>query len=400
MRVRYRDPIQGDSEWSNPVQFQVIIPANIIGVCMDNSTTKGTFSWIDACGNKLSNFDYKNHPTFANIATTYTDTSRDTVQLTRFPLFYVKTAVSGPVGTFAAGKKCWWISDTPQEGFRPAACFKRTTSKSEGKYIISPYCYMGTYLGHYAIVGRQKTIGSAKGKEVRANQTYATFKTLINRRNNVRAGQTGYRMFDIWDLGALRLLSLIATANTDTQTIWGDNNTGVEYPKTGSTNAKITFNNAGTTMEDLWYCFWYLVNCFSIYYGVVTLYSPMDLSTALSFGSADSSRYTEPLIGGWIRDILDCPFVIGDDTHDLMELFLPKTITSSEKQATMSDYHQNYDHQRHSEQYGMSYMYAGNCGLKDNSSMNSLQSTSGLYCDGYAMQTHYADYDCSRLSKN
>lgn len=401
MRVRYQDPTHGESEWSPSVQFQVIIPASIIGVCMDNSTTKGTFSWIDACGNKLDSFDYKNHPTYANITTVYTDISRNSVQLTRFPLFYVKTAASGPVGSFAAGKKCWWISDIPQKGFRPAACFKRTTSKSEGKYIISNYCYMGTYLGHVTTINRKTCIGSASGQTVCASNTKATFKTWISNRNNASAGQSGWRMFDIYDLGALRLLSLIAKASTDTQTIWGNNNTGNEHPKTGSTNARITFNSSGVTMEDLWFCYWYLVDCFTILNGVVTLYSPMDLSTVVSFGNAASSRYTQPhsATGGWIRDILDCPFVIGDDTHDLMELFLPKTIVNSEKQATFSDFHQNYDFATN----GLSYLYTGNTGIKNNSSMGGTTNSnnaSGLYCDGYAIVNFYADFDCSRLSKN
>lgn len=34
---------------------------------------------------------------------------------------------------------------------------------------------------------------------------------------------------------------------------------------------------------------------------------------------------------------MDCPFVIGDDTHDLMEIFLPKTLVATEAQATFAD---------------------------------------------------------------
>ena len=343
MRVRHHHPDTGTSDWSEPVGFQVEIPATIIGVCMDNSTTKGTFSWIDACGNKLTSFDWANHPTYANIAMVTTDSSRAAVTLTRFPLFYVKTASSGPVGTFAAGKKCWWISDIPQQGFRPAACFKRTTSKSNGKYIISNYCYMGTFLGHQETAGGKTVIGSKRGQTVAASQTKATFKTWITNRNNASAGQTGYRMFDIWDLGALRILALVAKADSDTQTCWGDNSAGTTYPKTGSTNARMVFRGSHSdpqvSIEDLWRCYWYHADLITVNTGVVTLYSPMNLSSTLSFGSATASRYTQPTSSGWIRDVLDCPFTLGDDTHDLMELFLPKTVVSAENQATFSDYH-------------------------------------------------------------
>ena len=345
-RVRHIAAETGAGKWSQVVKFQVATPKYIIGVCMDNSgTTKGTFYWIDAVGNKLDSFDWQNHPTYAGIACVTTDTDRgDPVYLTRFPKFYCKTMASGPIGSFASGKKCWWISSTAEKGFHPHACFKRTTEKdSDGKYVVADYCYMGRYLGHSANVGGKTCIGSAKGKTVQASQTKATFKTWITNRNNASVGETGYRMFDIWDLGALRMLLLIAKANSDTQTCWGDNSAGTSYPKTGSTNARAVFQgtheNPVVSMEDLWRCYWYHADLITINNGVVSLTSPMDLTTALSFGSAAQSRYRQPTSSGWIRDVLDCPFTIGDDTHDLMELFLPGLVVSAENQGTFSDYH-------------------------------------------------------------
>ena len=343
MRARHRHPETGTSAWSSTVRFQVISPANIIGVCLDNTPTKGVFYWIDAEGNKVSSFDFHDHPTYAGISMATTDASRKPVTLTKFPKFYVKTAASGPTNTFASGKKCWWISDIEATGFRPAACFKRSKSQSGGKYVISDYCYMGTYLGHTETVGGKTCIGSKIGQTVRASTTKANFKTYITNRNNASAGETGYRMFDIWDLGALRMLLLIAKADSDTQTVWGDNTAGTSYPKTGSTGARVAFKGTQSKpevrMDDLWRCYWYHADLISVSSGRVSLISPMDLTSSLSFGSASTSRYTQPTKSGWIRDVLDCPFVIGDDTHDLMELFLPKTVVSAENQATFSDYH-------------------------------------------------------------
>ena len=350
-RVRHKSNETGVSDWSSTVTFRIVVPAQIIGVCMDNSnsSTKGTFYWIDALGNKLSSFDWQSHPCYANITMATTDTSRAPVTLTKFPLTYVKTAASGPAGSFANGKKCWWLSNLPYTGFRPAACFKRSTSKgSDGKYVISKYCYMGTFLGHQERVGGKTCIGSKRNQTVLASQTKATFKTYITNRNNTSAGESGYRMFDIYDLGLLRLLALVAKANSDTQSQWGDNSAGTSYPKTGSTNARMVFKGSHrdpqVSIEDLWRCYWYHADLITINSGRVTLTSPMDLTTALSFGSASASRYTQPTSSGWIRDVLDCPFTIGDDTHDLMELFLPKTVVSAENQGTFSDYHRNsYD---------------------------------------------------------
>ena len=72
---------------------------------------------------------------------------------------------------------------------------------------------------------------------------------------------------------------------------------------------------------------------------MVSLTRPMDLTSPLCFGNAAQSRYRQPTSSGWIRDVLDCPFTIGDDTHDLMELFLPGLVVSAENQGTFSDYH-------------------------------------------------------------
>ena len=344
-RVRHKSAETGGSNWSATVTFSIVAPIQIIGVCMDNSnsSTKGTFYWIDALGNQLSSFDWQSHPCYANISMVTVDSSRAPVTLTRFPLTYVKTAASGPAGSFANGKKCWWISDAPYIGFHPAACFKRSTSRQDGKYVIADYCYMGTFLGHQESAGGKTCIGSKRGQTVLASQTKATFKTYITNRNNTSAGITGFRMFDIWDLGLLRTLALVAKANSDTQSQWGDNSSGTSYPRTGSTNARMVFkgshSNPEISIEDLWRCYWYHADLITINSGQVILTSPMDLSSSLSFGSVSSSRYTQPTSSGWIRDVLDCPFTIGDDEHDLMELFLPKTVVSAENQGTFSDYH-------------------------------------------------------------
>ena len=327
-RVRHNGDPTGYSKWSPVVKFQVEIPSNVIGVCLDNTQTKGVFYWIDALGNKVENFDFHNHPTYAGI----TMATIDGVTLTKFPKFYVRTLASGPANSFASGMKCWWISDIEELGFHPAACFKRSTIKSGNKYEISDYCYMGTYLGHSETVRSKTCLGSKVNQTVLASTTKANFKTYINNRNDASAGVSGFRMFDIWDLGALRMLLLIAKANSDTQTEWGDNSAGTSYPKTGSTRARAVFkgthDDIQVSMEDLWRCYWYHADLITVNNGVVTLTSPMDLTSTLSFGSVSSSRYTQPTSSGWIRDVLDCPFTIGDDTHDLMELFLPASVVS------------------------------------------------------------------------
>lgn len=342
-RARHHHPKTGVSNWSNVVKFGLAVPASIIGICLDNNGTRGVFYWIDALGNQVDTFNYQLHPIYAGITQTSVDL-RSPVTMTRIPLFYVKTAASGPVGTFAAGKKCWWISNYASDGFHPAACFKRTTQKDvNNKFIISPCCYMGTYLGHTETIDGATVIGSRFGENVQTGGMKNTYNTFITNRNNADAGISGFRMFDIWDMGALRLLGLIAKANANFQIAFGDNATGYPYPKTGSTAARLIFKGSASTpqvsIDDLWRCYWYFVDLISVSSGVVSLISPMDLTSPISFGSASTAQYKQTTTSGWLKDVLDCPFVIGDDTHDLMELFLPKTKHSSESQGTFFDYH-------------------------------------------------------------
>ena len=342
-RVRHAHPFTGSTNWSSATCFKIIIPVNIIGVCLDTTETAGTFYWIDALGNQVSSFDWTKHPVYTGIAMATVDDARSPVTMTKFPCFYIRTAVSGPVGTFADGKKCWWISDLQDTGYRPAACFKRSTSTdANGKYVISPYCYMGTFLGHTETVGGVTCLGSKRSQTVAVSQSKATIKTYISNRNSTTAGVTGFRMHDIWDLSALRILSVIAKASSDSQTNWGDNTTNMATPKTGSTNSRIVFKGTHAdpqiSIEDMWRCYWWYVDQIAISAtGVVSLTSPMDGTSALSFGNATAARYTQATNSGWIRDILDCPFTLGNENHDLMELFLPKVTVSTAAQAIFSD---------------------------------------------------------------
>ena len=400
-RVRHKTST-AESSWSATVKFSIIIPAQIIGVCLDNSrtSTRGTFYWIDALGNQVSSFDYQSHPSYRDVTIVTTDANRAPVTLTRFPLTYIKTSTSGPAGSFADGKKCWWISNLPYQGFHPMACFKRTTSRgADGKYQISQYCYLGTYMCHKESAGGTTVLGSKRNQTVYADYEYkSTFKTYITNRNNVSAGETGYRMFDIYDMGLIRTLALIAKASANSQGSWGDNSSNVRYPRTGTTKARIIFRGTHSdpqvSFEDAWRCFWWHADLIQLSSYRVTLTSPMDLSSSLSFGSAAASRYTQAKSDGWIRDVLDCPFTIGDDTHDLMELFLPKTVVGSESQGTFYDY---VTYVSGSTSSTLNYFVAGSIS-GDNYSGGSANNKGGMMA---VMTDTDGDYNNSvRLAKN
>ena len=335
-RTKHTHPETGASNWSNTVQFKIIMPYNTVGVCYDRSSK--TWSWIDELGNKMSSFDWQSHPTFDGITMVTEDASRSPVTMTRFPLFYVKTATSGPVGTFSNGKKCWWISDQSAPGFRPHPTFKRSTQQVNGKYKISPYVDIMTFLGFEESVGGKTTIGSKRGTTVRGYTSLNDLRTFAQNRNNVSAGQTGWRVMDVWDWSMLRFLHLIAKANGDSQASWGDNSSATSYPNAGSTNARMVFKGTHSdprvSIEDLWRTYYQPTDLATITSGGYQTYtSPMN-STSVAYTVSKRYEYASR----WYDDFVSASFTLGDDTHDLLEVFHPTDAgASSEADAIIKD---------------------------------------------------------------
>ena len=139
MRVRHHtDDASMDTPWSDTRYFQIEPDIEIIGICMDNSDTtkKPVWNWIDKDGNKVDTFDSTTYPVYANAeGVTITDNENQTANFIKIPKFYVKTMVSGPVNTFAQGKKCWWISNKPTDGFRVHPAFYRKDDGTAADYV-------------------------------------------------------------------------------------------------------------------------------------------------------------------------------------------------------------------------------------------------------------------------
>ena len=138
MRVRHHtDDASMDTSWSDTRQFQIESDAKIIGVCMDNSdiTKKPVWNWIDKDGNKVDTFDSTTYPVFANTEGISVPSGNSSANFMKIPRVYVKTMVSGPVNTFAQGKKCWWISDKPSNGFHVHPAFYRKDDGTAADYV-------------------------------------------------------------------------------------------------------------------------------------------------------------------------------------------------------------------------------------------------------------------------
>ena len=327
----------GHSEWSTTVKFQLKIPYQVIGVCIDPGSK--TVYWIDEVGNQLSSFDYTEHPTYRAIAMVTEDASRSPVTMTQIPLFYIRTSANGLAGSFSNGKPSWWISDMPVAGFRPHPAFKRSSGGT-----LSPNIKVATYMGHSESVGGRSCVGSIKGRTVYVGTTKSTMMSMCTNRNDSGAGQSGWRSYDIYDHAALQILGLIAKGSTDTQRSYGDSS-GSSSPATGSTTGRLLFSGTISEptvwLDDMWRCYWTHVDRISLASNLYAIRSPIDNSNI-----SLSTSYRRPTSSGWVDTVWDGHFTLGEDTHDLMELFLPKSTAGSESLAAFKDY----------------YEYTNNCG--------------------------------------
>lgn len=386
-RVRHVTEECGYSKWSPKVSFHVEIPAVIVGVAIDTSKSPAVVKYIDVNGNKLDKFNVATHPVFAAIAMAEMD-DRAPVTLTKFPKFYVKTASSGPAGSFAEGKTCYWISDLEFEGFHPHPAFKRVSGK------VNDYVYIGTYVANSESVNGTSTIGSKQGSTVAtgsASYTRDNLRTLATNRNNVDAGQSGWHMWDIWDLSLVQLLSLIWKCSMDTQTAYGTNTTA--SPVAGATPSKIIFRGTPDAPEvwidDLWSTYWQHVDGITRNGQVVSLTSPT--GSAVTIGG-DVSGYTLSSTTGYVKEFCSAPMDIEGDTHDILELFLPKTVVSSVSDATAPDYFYHASDTNY-------FKVGGYWGISDQGGLYTLTCENEVYQESYTVQ-EITGYENSQWPSN
>ena len=332
-RVRHTSDV-GTSDWSSTSRFKIKVPASVIGVCLDlKASEKGRFFWIDNEGRKVENYDYTKHPVFRNITMVTEDSGRTPVTMTKIPLFYIKTATMGPPSTFSNGKKCWWISDVPLPGFRPHLAFKRSTAKEDGKFAISPYVTIGTYMANSETVGGKSCLGSGQNRTVLHSQPYANYKKFCANRNNETIGQVGWRLYDVYDEALIRLLTIIMRCDADATKI---SSMGSMTTTGGSTNRLVfvgTQNRPDIWIDDLWRFYYQYLDNITLENYEIQLTSPMDNTTALELGDV----HKVAMNSGWIRDFAHSPMVVGDHTHNVQELFLPSIVTSAEAQSPIGD---------------------------------------------------------------
>lgn len=223
-QTRYKGTSLGWSDWSQETSFVTKdVFANIVGIAMVTSGG-GAGSWqnIDADGNNISPDAsyFNNHPVYGGIE----DATIDSQSMVKIPKFYMK------VGTVAsgdqAGKKAWWISDSPVSGFSLDPAFM------DAGVEIDQF-----YYGKYEATNDGGTkAGSVSGVVPLVSIDFPTMQTRCNARNT--GGVDGFHMATIHELSAVQMLCLIENGGPDVQSSIGLGNVSSSAAvNTGASNA-------------------------------------------------------------------------------------------------------------------------------------------------------------------
>jgi hypothetical protein len=284
----------------------------IIGIA---ETSTGVWARIDADGNNLTASEYSlgglyydDHPVYAGI----THAAIDGQAMGKIPKFYYKYGL-GPAGSDQAGKKCRWISDLPTDGFS----------------VFPAFAYAGGELDHAWISDYQATNdgGTKAGSIVNTlplvSIDFPTMRTRCSARNT--GGQTGWQMWDIWQLSALKLLCLIEMGGSNSQSIIGAGNVSSSAAVvSGSTNA--TWRG----FYELWGNVWQMVDGLKFSTaGVISTWDMLGNQTYVNTGVIQT-----PDMDGY-------PVTVFDDTgndFDLSSLFIGKTVTATAANSAFFDY--------------------------------------------------------------
>ncbi len=347
IRIKHAHEDTGTTDWSDTVRINLKPQPYILGVCLDNSNpdVKGSFFWIDAAGQKIDGaVDTDTYSTYKQTEIVTVDIDRDPVTMLKIPKFYIKTAASGPIGSFSEGKKCWWISDYQYPGFRVPGAFKRSIG-SDGKVSVCDALYLGVYMADKKDLGSNTVFGSSKGVLTykSTGQTLVDdILTIAQDRND--DSHSGFSICDMWDHGVLKLLLLIKNKSFNIAD-WCENykQFSTVYPNwdpfvTGELPKRMplhgTKDNPITYIDDAF--------TYGQYISTLTRGSDNVLQFPIyhpALWESDDSYITHrPIItavpvskkagmgmssDGVFRDVDTRPIMIDSVEHDTMELFIP-----------------------------------------------------------------------------
>ena len=263
VRCRHESGEHGLSEWSAESSFTTVeVFATAYGVAV---VSRNNIMHIDARGNVIrpTKTDFDAHAAWGGIE----DVVADGQDMVKIPKFYIKRG-TGPVGSDAEGKECWWISDKPYPGFKLHPSF-RLGSIELDYFLIGKYTACTTDANTKAgSLPGQAPIKTSLGS---VPNDWDVMKTLARARGN------GWHAWDLQELGAIQYLFLIEYASFDAQGLISTGNKTGKYPHTGFQTGSTDVIYRG--IHELWGTTWSKVD------GIET-----DANSVISLFSEDGNR--------------------------------------------------------------------------------------------------------------
>lgn len=311
MRARHKGTALGWSEWSNDVSFTTKQQfANILGLLLvAEGGGAGTWARIDENFNVVTTnaATFANHPVYAGIV----DQLIDGQSMVKVPAFYYRSIVV-PSGVFA-GKRCWQVSDQPVVGFELHPAFKGSAGNLAQFWVGK---YQGTADG--------AKLGSKAGVTPLVSIDFPTMQSRAAARN--AGGITGFQLWDVYQLSAIKLLCLIEIGGADSQALIGQGNV--------SGSAALAVDHA-TVAQASWR------GIMGLWGNVRQMFDGLQTngSSQYQVWNKDGSRsyvntgVTAPA-SGWAASLS----AAAGAGFDLAGLFLPATTNATQTNGTLGDY--------------------------------------------------------------
>ena len=229
------------------------------------------------------------------------------------PKFYYR--VHTPTTGTYLGKKCLEISDGAADGFVLHPAFMKNGAEITGFWVGAYECSMDASDSNKA--------ASIIGKSPLVSINFPTMKTRCEARNV--NGQTGWHLWNIYELAAIQMLCLIELGSPDVQAKIGSGNSNSSAAvATGSTNAK------WRGICELWGNVWHMVDGLKGSGTKIQMFDRLGNGTYVNTGVAAYSA-----AHGYPKDMLD----VSGTGFDFNDVFIPKTIDATASNGTYGDYY-------------------------------------------------------------
>ena len=229
------------------------------------------------------------------------------------PKFYYR--VHAPATGIYTNKRCLEVADSAIDGYKVHPAFMKAGAEIAGFWVGAYECSVDASVGTKA--------ASVVDKSPLVSIDFPTMKTRCEARNV--SGQTGWHLWNIYELSAIQMLCLIEMGSPDVQTkIGSGNSAGSAAVATGSTNAK------WRGICELWGNVWHMVDGLKGSGTTIQIFDRLGNGTYVNTGVAALNGSH-----GYPKEMMD-----GSGTgYDFNDVFIPKSIDATASNGTYGDYY-------------------------------------------------------------